>query len=82
MSSQNGKRVVCDRCGEQVFVKTIGDGEMDGGFTRWNKFDPLPNGWGYHKGKDMCPACSSAWNKIESAFMNQELNFFKKADSR
>ena len=80
MSRENGKRIICDRCGEQVFVKHIGDGERDGGFTRWNEFEPTPEGWGMHKFYDLCPACSSAWNKIETQFMNQELNFFKKAN--
>lgn len=42
----NGKLCTCDRCGAQVFLKTIGEGERDGGFTRWNNFEPYPEGWG------------------------------------
>lgn len=78
MSRENGRLIMCDRCGETVFTKTVGDGELDGGFTRWNKFEPIPNGWGVHKNKDLCPTCNSEWNKIETEFMNKENGFFNK----
>ena len=45
MSEANGKLVTCDRCGKQIFLKTIGDEERDGGYSRWNKFEPFPDGW-------------------------------------
>ena len=77
MSHVNGRLTTCDRCGAQVFTKTVGDGEADGGFTRWNKFEPLPKGWGSHNGYTLCPDCASAWNKIETEFMNRECSFFK-----
>ncbi len=77
MSQVKGRLVTCDRCGEAVFSKTIGDGETDGGFTRWNKFEPLPRGWGSHNGNDLCPSCSSEWNKIETEFLNRENRFMK-----
>ena len=77
MSRVNGQLVTCGRCGTQIFVKHIGDGETDGGFTRWNKFEPLPKGWGYHKCSDLCPDCYNQWNKLETEFMNKEINFFK-----
>lgn len=78
MSEVKGRLVTCDRCGETTFSKTVGDGEADGGFTRWNKFEPLPPGWGGHKGKDLCPSCSREWNKIETEFMNRELQFMRR----
>lgn len=77
MSEVNGRLVTCDRCGTTTFSKTTGDAETDGGFTRWNKFEPLPRGWGKHKGKNLCPECANAWNKIETEFMNRELRFFE-----
>lgn len=46
MAEVNGQLSSCDRCGAQIFRKTTGEGEADGGFTRWNKFEPYPEGWG------------------------------------
>lgn len=77
MSQINGRLVTCDRCGKTAFSKTVGDGELDGGFTRWNKFEPLPRGWGRHKDKDLCPECNSEWNKIETDFLNREIRFMR-----
>lgn len=77
MSRINGQLVTCDRCGTEIFVKHIGDGELDGGFTRWNNFESLPNGWGGHKGKTLCPDCFREWNRLETEFMNKEIEFFK-----
>lgn len=62
----NGKMIICDHCGEKVFLKTIGDGETDGGFTRWNKFEPKPDGWerpSFDIGL-LCPKCSAEYHEI------------------
>ena len=78
MSRVNGQLVTCDRCGQTVFLKTIGEGELDGGYTRWNKFDPFPTGWSVKSGLgDLCPDCSREWNRIETDFMNKKLEFMK-----
>ena len=45
MASVNGQLTICDRCGTQIFRRTTGDGEADGGFTRWNNFESYPEGW-------------------------------------
>lgn len=76
MSEVNGRRTICDRCGVEIFSPHIGDEERDGGFTRWNKFEPKPRGWIKLDFKDLCPVCSSEWNKLETEFMNQKLKFF------
>lgn len=77
MSKVNGRLVTCDRCGNHVFTECVGEGERDGGFTRWNKFEPVPKGWSSRNGKDLCPECFREWNKIETEFMNKTENFFK-----
>ena len=77
MSQINGCRTICDRCKAEVFSAHIGDGEMDGGFTRWNKFEPKPRGWTRKEGRDLCPECAAEWNKLEVEFMNKTLHFFK-----
>lgn len=70
MSELTGKLIVCDRCGNSCFLKRIGE-EADGGFTRWNVFEPEPIGWGYSPriGR-LCPVCSSEYEKLIDNFMN------------
>lgn len=69
MSYLNGRKYFCDRCGATVFVKCCGEGETDGGYTRWNKFEPLPDGWKntYDVGM-LCPECSKQWNDVIDNF--------------
>lgn len=70
MAEVNGKLVTCDRCGAQVFLKCTGERERDGGFTRWNTFEPFPEGWEnhYEVGR-ICPDCNSKYKSIISNFM-------------
>ena len=71
MSELIGKLIVCDRCGNSCFLKNIGEGEADGVFTRWNKFEPEPKGWGYSpRIGSLCPVCSSEYEKLIDNFMN------------
>ena len=73
MSKVNGQMTTCERCGEQIFRKCVGEGETDGGYTRWNNFEPLPDGWEIvHVPKEVdrygcvmvCPKCSSKWKQV------------------
>lgn len=75
MASVNGRLVSCDRCGEQVFLKCTGEGEADGGFTRWNNFESMPEGWGkvyvpscadddYIECMTTCPKCTAFWKSL------------------
>lgn len=74
MASVNGKLVICDRCGEQVFLKCTGEGETDGGYTRWNNFEAPPEGWGsveiprYDSARTdyirTCPKCTHLWRTV------------------
>ena len=66
MSRQNGRLITCDRCGATTFCITTGEGEMDGGFTRWNKFADPPPGWGYSSeiNMDLCPKCYAEYNRM------------------
>lgn len=79
MAEVKGKKVFCDRCGKEIFLKTTGDGETDGGFTRWNEFEPMPVGWQhvtvpgtekYTNGNRhdkwllTCPDCSQLWFEL------------------
>lgn len=80
MSHVNGQITTCDRCGAQVFSKCTGEGEADGGFTRWNDFEKLPEGWGlvavpnsigwvgngnaYNGYLQVCPTCHKLWDEV------------------
>lgn len=75
MAEVNGKLVTCDRCGKQIFLKTIGDEERDGDYTRWNKFEPFPEGWETinipshplchkHRYIRVCADCFGLWRDI------------------
>ena len=79
MSKVNGQIVTCDRCGEKVFRACTGEGEADGGFTRWNIFEPLPDGWDlvaipkslgaksgnvYNDYLHVCPKCHAMWDEV------------------
>ena len=76
MSRVNGQLVTCDRCKKQIFRKTTREGETDGGFTRWNKFEDFPEGWSFpYKLGDLCPDCTKKWNDLESDFMKMQTDF-------
>ena len=79
MAKINGQIVSCDRCGASVFRRCTGEGEADGGFTRWNDFEGLPDGWdlvaiprnrnapsgnAYNSYLHVCPACHAMWDKV------------------
>lgn len=74
MSDRKGLLKMCDRCSATVFLETIGDGEADGGFTRWNKFEPAPKGWSYSidMKKTLCPECTNAYREMLVKFFRNE----------
>ena len=73
MAEKVGKMITCDRCGNSVFLECIGEGETDGGYTRWNNFEAAPKGWAYHLDTGtLCPKCNSFYTDIIKSFMNKE----------
>lgn len=78
MSRVNGQMRTCDRCGKQVFSKTIGDGERDGGYTRWNKFE-VPEGWSVDRG-DLCPECTQKLKELMGDFWSNAYNEEKRLE--
>lgn len=80
MAKVNGQLVTCDRCGKQIFRKCTGEGEADGGFTRWNDFESMPDGWdlvavpsslgwvgngnAYNGYIQVCSDCHKLWDEI------------------
>ena len=78
MAKVNGQMVTCDRCGASIFLKCTGEGERDGGFTRWNEFDTLPPGWEIveipgNKYIQTCPSCTKLWvDALTEHFLKKE----------
>jgi hypothetical protein len=73
MAHVNGRLTTCDRCGAMVFSKSTGEGETDGGYTRWNKFEQLPAGWKntYDAGM-LCPDCSAKYREMIKKFLQNK----------
>ncbi|MBR3797206.1 MAG: hypothetical protein IKK34_14440 [Clostridia bacterium] len=75
MAYMNGRKYTCDRCGSEAFCKCTGEGETDGGFTRWNEFEPLPEGWQTHFEVGMlCPMCNQEFNIFVTHFMGVKMD--------
>lgn len=76
MARQNGQLRTCDRCGKTIFLKTTGEGELDGGYTRLNKFEDA-KGWTTERDiGDLCPECSEVLENIKKKF-KQKVDEFK-----
>lgn len=72
MSEIIGRLTICDRCGEKVFSKYTGEGELDGGYTRWNKFEDLPDGWDFHSETGrLCPKCNGEYIDLIKKFKSR-----------
>jgi hypothetical protein len=72
MADKKGLLIICDRCGDTGFCECAGEGETDGGYTRWNKFEPPPEGWGWtqdcEKFHRLCPKCNEQFRKLIKDF--------------
>jgi hypothetical protein len=72
MAEKKGLLIICDRCGDTGFCECIGEGEADGGFTRWNKFEQPPEGWVFamdcEKFNRLCPDCYKEYSNMIRKF--------------
>ena len=96
MAEVKGRITTCDRCGAEVFSKCTGEGETDGGFTRWNKFEALPEGWGlvavpilvgwtghgnvYNGYLQVCPDCHKLWDAVVLEGFLKGTPYYKKKE--
>ena len=74
MSRVNGQMLTCDRCGVTTFVECTGEGERDGGYTRWNTFEAAPgwtNEWDKPKGGLLCPQCAKKREQLLADFWGE-----------
>ncbi len=75
MAEKNGRLYICDKCGETEFCECTGENERDGGYTRWNTFEPLSEGWSVtmdcEKIHRLCPKCNKKYRELISAFESE-----------
>lgn len=74
MSEIIGKRVICDRCKKEVFLKFLDkESRMRADLSNKKNFDVLPAGW-YSSGLSFssrctrCPECEELYRKKENEF--------------
>lgn len=73
MSSQRGKLITCDRCGESTFVKYHKSSFMDGGYTEQEHYDPTPEGWEWESGVGhLCPSCNRLFKETMTKFLGYD----------
>lgn len=74
MGEKLGKLIICDRCGEMKFLQYTGKTELDGGFTRVNHFEGMPDGWNWHNHQIglLCPNCNAEYTEFLERFMQRE----------
>lgn len=84
MATKLGKYYICDRCGTTSFCEKIGEGETDGGFTRFGKFEEA-KGWttvyqevshGMRSSKLLCPVCSEKYDELMRGFFDVDWRDF------
>ena len=69
MSEQIGKRLTCDRCGETIFLKWEGMSEFDGGYSKIQHFEKVPEGWGSVIDLGLlCPRCYVEYGNLIENF--------------
>ena len=71
MSEVKGKLVCCDRCGREIFLKYLGKGDADGGYTTWDIFEKLPENWLYMtECGTLCYRCAGIFRSFIHNFMD------------
>lgn len=66
-----GKLVACDRCGKKIFLKYLGKGEADGGYTTWDKFEAKPETWmNFTEFGTLCNECGGVFRNFINIFLS------------
>lgn len=74
MSEWKGRIVACDRCGKECRCKLLREDELDGGFTRIDRFEEMPETWKYHHETGwLCPDCANEFQRRLDAFMKNDV---------
>lgn len=80
MMHENGRMLMCDRCGKSIFTKFVGTDVHDGGFTRIDRFEK-PEGWSGERVdgeyRDLCPDCNDIYLTIKERRKQEWKRFMK-----
>ena len=63
------------KCGMTHFVKLLKTGDMDGGFSHWEKFEEAA-GWGNVDGMLVCPYCYNQYKYLLRQYKSQKITHF------
>ena len=69
-----GMMIVCDRCGESVFLNKVEPNVTDGGYTKTDIYEQKPDDWGrdVERSRDLCPSCFGYYKEITDDFYNTD----------
>lgn len=72
---KKGKKLICDRCGEEIFLERLQDDTTDDGYAIFENYESKPEGWKtvYRSisGTDLanlCPTCGSIFEDVLKHF--------------
>lgn len=72
---KKGKKLICDRCGEEIFLERLNDTLTYEGYIRFENYASKPEGWKtvYRSmsGTDMahlCPTCAGIFEDVLKHF--------------
>jgi hypothetical protein len=67
IKSKYGKRLICSKCGKQVFLH-----RYDTGYTT-KIYDPIPEGWKVGLDIILCPDCFEVFELVINAFLGKKV---------
>lgn len=71
MSKKEGRIVICDRCGDSIFLERYTDFRKPG---YDNAIEPVPKEWGVVTGgRDLCPHCYSKYKEFMYEFLGESV---------
>ena len=74
MVETKGKMITCKRDNNWVFLKYLGEGDVDGGYTKYDKYEKLPDDWLYEtRFGYLCPKCAREFREFMTNFFNGEV---------
>lgn len=70
MGAKIGRLITCERCSKTLFLEQIGYDYTDGGYTKYAKYEPLPDEWDYTTQIGyLCPECRAEYNRLKTEFL-------------
>lgn len=72
---KKGKKLICDRCGEEIFLERLTDTTTDDGYAIFENYESKPEGWKmvYRSMSDtdtthLCPTCAGIFEDVLNNF--------------